>query len=301
MIDVFNSLTSNYSIDQSRIALRDFYELMMNYTTNPYNAPYLGHSLINLFGEKNYLDTFNDFFSKLHTGIFYGSDYHSEDKCRFSAYLIRKYGKFVNKYYRAVNKKILGKPRSLPFNGWPKENMYIANYFRDQNELYSLMGEFVNKLFMLLTSKNKKAHWCEDTPANILHIDFLNNLFNQAYFIHIVRDPIGVAYSMRNQIWAPDNYQQIVYFLTNIYEKLIDIKEFAMSNSVKFIEIKLEDLHKKETINNLLSFLDLEDNFDQSVELQNDKVSYYRDIIPKTDFEMLHQSLSKYRKFYQYR
>ncbi len=188
----------------------------------------------------------------------------------------------------------------MPFFDPPEKSVYIARYFSDEGELLKLMGCFVNNLFYTFASRHGKNNWCEDTPANVLHLDFLKRLFDQAYFIHIVRNPIGVAYSMTNQTWAPKKYDQTVAFLSNIYEKLITANSYAKSHNIDFIEIKLEDLNRRATKNKILRFLDLDDDFDNSVEIDDSKINYWKSLLSSRDEKFLRRKLCKYMRYYRY-
>lgn len=300
MIDLFYSLSRNYSIDQSRIALQNFYDLMIHHVNEPYNSPYLGHNFFKTFGEQLYLTQFNKFFRELHHGKFNGSDYQTKDRVRVVHFIVRKYLKTINRYYSKLNRKFFGTNKNLPFWGWPQEDMFIGKYFPDENHLLKMMGDFINTLFSSLSASRGKTHWCEDTPANILHMDFLSSLFEKSYFLHIVRNPIGVAYSMKKQIWAPSNYQQITEFLSNIYEKLIRMEDYAQRQKFKYMRVRLEDLHFLDTQNKLFSFLDIENTLDGSVEIQKSKVNYYKDLIMDQDLALLQSNLSKYIYYFGY-
>ena len=61
LMDLFYSLTNNYSIAQSRAALQNFYDLMMYHVNTPYHAPYLWYDFFGIFGEKFYRKEFSAF------------------------------------------------------------------------------------------------------------------------------------------------------------------------------------------------------------------------------------------------
>lgn len=296
LIDLYYSLTTNYSHDQSRLALKDFYIMMSQQMTSPSLTPYLGFDFSKTFRSLNYKKEFESFFNKLHQGTFIASDYHSYDKHpKFSSFVRQ------NKTYLNASIRILtGRKVNLFKPNWPKEEMYIGKYFSESKELTTLMANFINNLFGTYAKHNHKINWCEDTPANMLHIDFLSLLFDDAYFFHLVRNPIGVAYSYKNQFWAPKNYTQIIALLSNLYEKYMIMRQFAVKNKLKYKEIKLENLSNEVFQKEITDFLKLDSSFDGTVRFKEERVNYYKELIPKKEYDYLYEALKKYIKYYKY-
>lgn len=303
LIDLYRSLTTDYSFEQSRLALKNFQRMMYNQMTCPFYPPYLGMEFKKTFGKENYIKQLDSFFSQLHYGKFLASDYHSLDKS-----VLRSQTRMLGIiFYKMINKSLVHTLHILKrghpvYNGknWPKEKMFIGKYFKDEQELSDLIAYFVNSLFCNYASKKQKIHWCEDTPANMMHVDFLSKIFEDAYFIHIVRNPIGVAFSYKNQFWAPKDYNQIIPMLSGMYEKLITMKEFALRNKVNYLEIKLENLTKTNSQFAILDFLHVDDIFTKKIRLKEEKVNYYTNLIPNKDSGLLKDGLKKYIKYFDY-
>ena len=298
LLDLFHSLTDNFSISQGRMALKEFNILMQNYLKDPYNGPYVGFEFDNKF-TKNYDTIFNDFFQQLHYGTFYGYDFNTYNSNKVGS-IIKKYLKPLKPIYARIKKRYPDKTSNISMFNTLSENMYISKYFNDPNQLLLLMREFVNKLFSEAVRKENKRHWCEDTPANMLHIDFISQLFPEAYFIHITRHPIAVAYSMKKQFWAPTENESIVYFLKGVYDKLVKVKAQATTHNLNFIEIKLEDLVNIKKQEEITDFIGLESNFINKPLIQQNKIDYYKDEISNKDYDYFSNHLSQYINFFNY-
>jgi hypothetical protein len=62
--------------------------------------------------------------------------------------------------------------------------------------------QFTSSLFDDIVQTQQAKFWCEKTPANLINVTRLHELYPQARFIHIVRDGRDVASSMcDNQFW----------------------------------------------------------------------------------------------------
>lgn len=183
----------------------------------------------------------------------------------------------------------------------PSEKMFIPRYFTNKKKLAKILNQFVTNIFSVMADNNGKKHWCEDTPANALHIDLLSQIFPEAYFIHIVRHPVRVAYSMKRVQWAPDNYESICNFLTNLYEKLIYIHEWSLNrNNIKYELIKLEDFATESEHDSISNFLQIENDFDGSIKITKERCNHYETLIDKSDRRFLEKKLSKYIDYFSY-
>ena len=298
LIDLFYSLTKNYSIDQGRIALKEFETMMVKHMTRKYSLPYQGFNFNNKFTDR-YQQYFYSFFNELHFGTFQGYDFHStynnKIKRLFSNHLL-----YLNAFYRHTANFFTKRHNNLFFS-MPYEDMYIPRYFDNPQELLRLISNFVNSIFISATPKDtNKNNWCEDTPANILHLDFLGKVFPDAYFLHITRHPVGVAYSMQMQFWAPNSKEQVVTFLTGEYEKLCKAKDIANKMGLNYLELKLEHLHKINKQKEIFDFLGLDFRFENKVTIQSSKVDYYLDKISAEDFDYFASHLKKYIYCFNY-
>ena len=301
LIDLFDSLTKNYSLDQGRVAIRNFVEIF-NFLSNPDTTPYLGINLKNYFNRIDFDNVLKELIEKISDGQFYAKDFQSVDKYHFT-YLLRYYLKPFNKLIAVISK---GKKKNIfPLYGYtgvyPIEKMFIPHYFRNENDLCLILNKFVNSIFFNFAQLNGKKGWCEDTPGNALNFNTLSKIFKSGYFIHITRHPVGVAYSMKNQSWAPSDYKEICLLLVNLYEKLIFIHEYMLSETnVKYYLVRLENLTESKHRDNLHSFLEIDNDFVGDVIFQDYKINYYLDKIDDDDYNYIYDKLYKYIKYFSY-
>lgn len=54
-----------------------------------------------------------------------------------------------------------------------------------------------------LTAEVQKPRWAEKTPAHVLHIRLIHEVFPEAQFLHIIRNGADVVKSLQNMPWAP--------------------------------------------------------------------------------------------------
>ena len=302
VLDLYYSLSLNYSLDQGRIAIRRFKELIYS-MYNPSVPPYLFYGVLNQFGLEWVDSVLNDLIKNITDGSFVGWDYRTE----FSDQTDLKCEIVYNKAFNSIVTKLPYRARryiaKLRKNNRPKEEIYIPRYFSngDKEVLLAYLKEFVEALFEVTLRRNGKKVWCEDTPANMMHLRFLSKLFPDAYFVHIVRNPIGVAFSMRKQIWAPYEWKDISNFLCNLYRVLIDNERWALENGIRYKRVHLEDLASdKEKFIELLDFLELEDDFEKEVIFEEDKVNYWQTQIVKEDYVYLKNELASFVEYYGY-
>ena len=124
----------------------------------------------------------------------------------------------------------------------PRTCLKIVKYFPDRDRLAALAAAFVDDLFLHAAHERGKQTWCEKTPLNLLHVDFLWELFPHSVFIHIKRDPRGVVHSLTKQFWAPSDVQGACLFLRGIYDRWFDLKNTIDFKKYRYLKLKLEDL-----------------------------------------------------------
>jgi hypothetical protein len=202
-------------------------------------------------------------------------------------------------------KLILGKRFDLGLYGYkgvvPHEDMYIPKFFRDETVLTKLIGDYIDNIFGSLIQDNTSS-WCEDTPANIYHVDFLSRIYPDAYFIHVMRHPVGVAYSMLKMPWAPDNLKQVCDFLTHLYEKGVVSHEYGLKNqNLNYLFVRLEDLADPHKHKMITDFVDLDaDKFSGRISIDSNRMNYYLKTIEQEDLTYIQDRLSKHIQFFGY-
>jgi omega-hydroxy-beta-dihydromenaquinone-9 sulfotransferase len=115
-------------------------------------------------------------------------------------------------------------------------------HFENRAELIALTRAFLTDLFGFATARSGKAIWCEKTPANLLEIDLLWEIFPNARILHIKRDPRGVLHSLMQQDWAPSDLHQATALLRQIYIRWRSLKPRLALPDPRYLEFKLEDL-----------------------------------------------------------
>ena len=103
-----------------------------------------------------------------------------------------------------------------------------------------------------------KERWGEKTPGNIYHSKILMDMFPEAQFIHVVRDPRGGVASMNNVSFYPDdavlnamNRHKVMTLGRDIFFGAVPPKQR--------IEIRYEDLiaNPSETLKTVCTFLNV--------------------------------------------
>lgn len=289
LINVVDALTTNYSSVQSRESLYHFEELMRKYFTDKHTAPYVGFEFDKMFGEDFYWKRLNQFVNELVVGSFSGSDYSVFGNCIYNkfSWFIRR----IERYYVAYYAKVLHRKRGRSL--WPQREMKNVKYFADRSELCRKVECFVDDLFMNVTKKENKSIWCEKTPLNILHLDFLYEVFPDSHFIHIKRDPRGVIQSMQNHFWADPDTAGICIAMKQIYRRWFALREQIDFNKYNYLEIKIEDLaddceNKKEEI---VRYLDVDNSFINPPKVNIDKVDYWKKKMSSEDIQIVNKIL----------
>lgn len=306
VLDLYTSLTDNFNIVQGKVAIYRFIKLMDKYMNDPNGAPYIGYNLKKLTQDEYFGDQINKLIKSISYGKWHSWDKHTTDNYYIMMKILRILGKIYNKMFLLPINKII--PEKIGINYFnpkrliTKEWMHIPKYFDEEKELQNILGYFVKSLFFEMSRLNNKSHFCEATPSNMLHIDFLSSLIPDANFIHIVRNPIGVAFSMsqKSRFWAPNEKEKVVGYLAGIYDKLIKMEKFAISNNKKYKRVKLEDCSNSSTLLDINKFLGIDNLFDGSINFDSNKVNYWETKYSSKEIDYYKTNLSKYIKYFAY-
>ena len=155
----------------------------------------------------------------------------------------------------------------------------------------SALREFYETLVSNLLAANSKSHFVEDSTWNICHIDGLSEVFPEARFVHIYRDPRDVISSFVQQSWMPSDVRQVV----TIYGDLItDILDKASANKNCY-SLKFENLvqNKNTELTSLCAFLGLEYSEEMKrFPLKNANIGRYLEDFDSATIKYLNQSLA---------
>lgn len=301
LLNLYDALHRNYSLDQGRIALREFREVMQTHIVDKHKSPYLGHPL---WKHKKYIKTRTDeLIRQLSEGEFRGADYHSKDG-NDSTWLLRLIVRPFNGVLRRVTSRTIGNITNYELFGVqgvkPLEYIIIPKYFLNDQELLTLLHSYVEDIFEEIAERVNG--WCEDTPANIYNIEFLHRLFPDAYFLHVMRHPVGVAYSMKRKIWAPSDTEKVCKLLKNLYERSIYCHEWALDHLPnKYRFQRLEDLHDPHGIADLTDFIGLDvSKYNGSVKIDLNRTNYFITKIDTEELNYLQKELAQYIEYFGY-
>ncbi len=120
--------------------------------------------------------------------------------------------------------------------------IWALNEFIDFNEKISSYKDLILFLVRSYAVKNNKLNaslWIDHTPSNIQFAEFLNYLFPEAKFIHIVRDGRAVAASQIPLDWGPNTISESAYSWVEVIKNGLYTEEILKD---KIIKVKYEDL-----------------------------------------------------------
>jgi len=102
-----------------------------------------------------------------------------------------------------------------------------------------------------------KERWGEKTPHNIFYVDVLADMFPEAQFIHVVRDPRAVVQSMNASSYYSD---ETIFNALNWRKSIRDGKALFQAHlrPEQHLTVRYEDLvrHPESTVRSVCRFLD---------------------------------------------
>lgn len=140
------------------------------------------------------------------------------------------------------------------FNDYIWKDHYAQLPFTRQ-ALIKWLRKYILDLFGNLALKAEKKRWAEKTPSHVLFMNFINEVFPDAQFIHLIRNGYDVVKSLKNVHWGSKS----VIHNTNTWINSVKTgrKIGKRLSTDRYIEIRFEDLINtlEPILKNLCNFL----------------------------------------------
>lgn len=191
-------------------------------------------------------------------------------------------------------------------NSGPVENLNGVN----QTTVASALGIAINEILLAYAHNNGKKRWLEKTPDNIAFVPFLNTIFPNAKYIHIIRDGRDVASSSYNSRhkWGTHincNGERIENTLLNCLKRwdlwVTQFQQWTNELNLNVHEFKYEELidNPRDIIAAILEFLDepWSDNVLNYLDHEHDLPSHEmgtQDVVTKKQFSK--ESMGRWKK-----
>ena len=126
-----------------------------------------------------------------------------------------------------------------------RPTMYVTRRF-DEDELYPILGAFLDELLSYPLQGTPQTVWCDDTPINILNADRIAQMLESARLVHLYRDPRDVvaSYADSGQTWAPDDPHLSAVWVREIIAHWLQVRERIPDE--QYIEICYEELVREQ-------------------------------------------------------
>lgn len=160
--------------------------------------------------------------------------------------------------------------------------MYVTRRL-DEEELYPILGRFVDELLSYPMRGTAQTVWCDDTPINIMNADRIARMLDSARLLHLYRDPRDVvaSYADPAQTWAPDDPELSAVWVREIMMHWLEMRERIPDN--QYVEIRYEDLvtDQEKHLRTIVQFAGVEfEDALMNIQLTRESVGRYKDDIP---------------------
>jgi hypothetical protein len=284
LLNLVSALTEDYSPAQAGRAWCQIAQMMQHDLITPRTSPYRFYQLKNFMGQA-YEEQVKVFLDSLLHGSFEGQVAWMEDPSTNGFY-----GLWGRLRHRMPMLPDLGR-KVRPVNP-------VVRYFADREELIVRVRNFLEALFGEPMQTEGKQIWCEKTPHNKLHLDFLWELFPDALFIHMKRDPRGVAKSYVRQQWASSDLKTSCLQLADIYEAWLGRKEIIerLGNDKQVLEVKLEDfaVDPQPLLKAIAQYYDIDDRFPLPEAVDPKKVNNWQHKTNQKELQLMNDILGPY-------
>jgi hypothetical protein len=139
------------------------------------------------------------------------------------------------------------------WQGSPPSSEQILREMQDRTP-----ASFLNALYTLYAAQNGKVRWGDKTPIYASYLDFIHQIFPEAKFIHILRDPFDAGISLLEKYQKEEFHIDIYFAARNWMRRINDINQSREHLPTHlYHELRYEDLvqQPEEKIQEVCDFL----------------------------------------------
>lgn len=203
----------------------------------------------------------------------------------------------VDRFNRLMRQRVTGKEPFFSFTGQAKyssdifehyegavdcimEMVLHRNFYPTREPMLNAMRRFMSYTFDNIAIISNKNGWVEKTPANFWRLEFLRELYPDSYFVHVIRDPRMMMWSLMEKGWISTNVTKALIRFESMLAALV-LKRREILKLPRVVEIRLEEIESDATmstsLNCLAEHLDLEHFSAKTISSVAEKISKYGD------------------------
>lgn len=277
LISLKNALVDDWSFFNGDIAIERFITLMKA-LSNRFWKSYPNSDLKSMVGKEFYFDWLNNYVSEIN------------------------YNKAPNLWAARANlfRKVIVKVFGI--------NKFTSNFLEssffssplEEEDFYKISGKFVRDFFNRAASINKKEFCIDHTPSNLIHADFLQELFPDLKLLHIFRDPLDVISSFSGKDWGSNNIEVNTRWIFETYKRWEQVKTIISPEN--YFELSFEKLiyYPKETMSNVCEFMNLkyEDSM-INLDLSKHNIGRWEQVLSIKDIENINNKYGNLVELYR--
>ncbi len=203
----------------------------------------------------------------------------------------------VDRFHRLMRQRVTGKEPFFSFTGQAKyssdifehyegavdcilEMVLYRNFYPTREPVLNAMRRFISYTFDNIAIISNKKGWVEKTPANFWRLDFLRELYPDSYFVHVIRDPRMMMWSLMEKEWIPTQTSKALVQFESMLAALV-LKRREILKLPNVVEVRLEEIEAETTmktsLNRLAERLGLEHFSAQTISSVAEKITKYGD------------------------
>ena len=224
LLNLTAAISDDFSPMRVDEALARFDRLMRHDLRSPRSYPFNRIDLASIFGKETYRKAIDEYFSEIGAVRYRGDGLTIEPRIR-----VGDWG-------------LPGNVKRLHLPWWVgRERDYLYTMPRQTRQRAVSAGRhLIESLYGARAHQLGKAVWTDQTTNNLLDADFWVELFPEALFVHVVRDPLDIAITQQRQLWGPNDFQQVCTSIRDSYDRWMQVKDSIPAES--YLEVRFEQL-----------------------------------------------------------
>ena len=148
----------------------------------------------------------------------------------------------------------------------------------------------------------RPSFFLEKTPHSLLALRFLAELSPDRKFLHVMRDPRSIAYSLRNMSWGPETLAGCCSWVANYCEAWMVTQTEAETHGLPILNVQIEKIAQEHEVwsEKICRSLDIEVTHSLFKGADTDTLNLWAQQCPATEWDEINSHLLELSRSFGY-
>lgn len=110
---------------------------------------------------------------------------------------------------------------------------------------FDFINSFINSAIKDITNRKEISFFLEKTPHSLLSLHFLQQIYPDSTYVHVIRDPRSIAFSLQKMNWGPSDLNTCCAWVQSYFDAWFKVASKIRASDTHLIELQIEDVARR--------------------------------------------------------